>query len=65
MRTTLRLDDQLFRDVKSVAAESGRTTTAVIEDFLREGLARRRQTPEKKQVVLPTFDGVSPLIEIA
>jgi hypothetical protein len=57
MRTTLRIDEQLLRDVKVVATESGRTITAVIEDLLRESLARRRQAPAKKRVTLPTFDG--------
>jgi hypothetical protein len=66
MRTTLRLDDQLFRDVKALAAESGRTITAVIEDLLRESLARKRQAPLKKRVILPTFGsgGLMPGVDI-
>jgi hypothetical protein len=57
MRTTLRLDDQLFREVKTVAAESGRTITAIVEDALRESLARRRQSASRRRISLPTFDG--------
>ncbi len=41
MRTTIRINDDLFREVKTFAAQSGRTITAVIEDSLRETLARR------------------------
>lgn len=40
MRTTVRLDDDLFRRTKERAAASGRTITALIEDGLRIVLAR-------------------------
>lgn len=42
MRTTIRLPDSLLRDAKAYAARSGKTLTAVIEDALRESLARQR-----------------------
>ncbi len=66
MRTTLRLDDQLFREVKAAAAESGRTFTSIVEDALRESLARRRQSPAKRRVVLPTFGsgGLMPGVDL-
>jgi hypothetical protein len=35
MRTTVRLDDQLYRDVKTRAAQRGTTVTSVIEEALR------------------------------
>ena len=35
MRTTIRLDDSLFAEVKAEAARTGRTMTEVIEDALR------------------------------
>ncbi len=41
MRTTIRIDDQLLARAKGVAAASRRTLTQVIEDALRESLARR------------------------
>lgn len=44
MRTTLHLPDDLYRDVKSLAAQSGRTVTSVVEDALRAELARIRST---------------------
>ncbi len=40
MRTTIRLDDHLLADAKRVAAETGRTLAEVIEEALREALAR-------------------------
>jgi hypothetical protein len=57
MRTTIRLDDQLLRDAKAVAAQTGRTLTEVIEDALRESLSRRKKGGSRKQVILPTFRG--------
>jgi hypothetical protein len=54
MRTTLNLDDQLLADAKKLAAESGRTLTAVFEDALRERLARR-DAARRKPVKLHTF----------
>jgi hypothetical protein len=41
VRTTINVDDQLLADAKRLAHESGKTLTAVIEDALRERLARR------------------------
>lgn len=56
MRTTIRLDDHLLAQAKQLAAKTDRTLTAVIEDALREVLARRNQT-RKKAVKLPTYGG--------
>ncbi len=63
MRTTVRLNDQLLRDAKKAAAESGRTLTALIEDALREKLSQRAQTAERKRVRLLTVPG-GPLPEV-
>jgi hypothetical protein len=41
MRTTVRIDDDLYRRVKSRAAQSGRTVSDVIEDALRDALRSR------------------------
>lgn len=38
MRTTIRIDDALYREVKERAARSGRTVAAVLEDAVRRGL---------------------------
>ena len=40
MRTTIRLSDELLKEAKRQAAESGTTLTAIIEDSLRERLYR-------------------------
>ncbi|MGH3665053.1 MAG: hypothetical protein ACRDU8_02985 [Egibacteraceae bacterium] len=41
MRTTLNLDDELMRRAREAAASSGSTLTRLIEDALRQSLARR------------------------
>jgi hypothetical protein len=51
MRTTIRLDDGLLADAKALAARSGRTLTAVIEDALREALARSRGRSRTRDVL--------------
>jgi len=57
MRTTVRLDEALLTQAKKYAAESGRTLTAVLEDALREKLARRDRLPARKRVRLLTVEG--------
>jgi hypothetical protein len=57
MRTTLRIDDDLLAKAKRLAAESGRTLTAVVEDALREVVARRSRRKHRSPVRLPTFKG--------
>jgi len=57
MRTTIRLDDALFADVKRLAADTGRTLTGVVEEALREALARRRSRTAPGRPELPSFRG--------
>jgi predicted transcriptional regulator len=57
MRTTVRLDDHLLAEAKKHAAESGTTLTAVLEQALRESLARRSPKAKTKPVRLKTFKG--------
>ena len=57
MRTTIRLDDDLLAQIKMLAARSGKTMTAVIEDALREALSRQRGSTERKPVKLTTVSG--------
>jgi len=58
MRTTLALDDDLYRKAKKMALDSGRTVTAVIEAALRESLQRRHGAAHRrKRSRLPTFPG--------
>lgn len=57
MRTTVRLDERLLAEAKRYAAESGRTLQSVLEDALRQTLARRRARPRAKRVRLKTVTG--------
>lgn len=65
MKTSLDLDEQLVRRAKKAAAERGTTLTALIEDALREKLARPA-VPHGKRRVLRTFkgDGLQPGVEL-
>jgi hypothetical protein len=56
MRTTIHLPDDLLAQAKRAALESGTTLTAVIEDALRERLARREER-SSKPVRVTTFGG--------
>lgn len=58
MRTTIRLDDQLLKSAKRLAHDTGRSLTAVIEDALRQTLARRTTMKQaRKPVKLTTVSG--------
>ena len=57
MRTTVRLDDDLFIRIKQLAAEERMTFTAVLHQALREMLARRKRLLDCDRAPLPRFDG--------
>jgi len=59
MQTTLRLDDNLYREVKSEAARAGVSITLFIEEALRLRLTRRAGTAtvEPSAPELPVFTG--------
>ena len=57
MRTTILLDDHLYTEVKKHAVETGRTVTNVVEDALRETLARRKEQKRRRRVRLPVWQG--------
>ena len=57
MRTTVRLDEHLLAQARKSAAPRGKTLTAVIEDALREALARRNTKMRRKPVRLRTCGG--------
>jgi Arc/MetJ family transcription regulator len=66
MRTTVRIDDALYRRVKARAAQTGRTTGEVIEDALRMVL----RPPGRAEVELPPLPvfgggGVLPGVDLA
>ena len=75
MRTTVRLDDRLLADAKRYAAQSGRTLTSLIDEGLRDVLARRAAPSPGAPVKLPasgsgglqpgvTLDSNAALLEI-
>jgi hypothetical protein len=57
MRTTIRIDDQLYREVKQRAARSGRTVAAVLEDAVRRGLTLSQQRSTGRYTVRPIGSG--------
>ncbi len=57
MRTTIRIDDELYREVKTQAARSGRTVAAVLEDAVRRGLNPSEQRVAGRYVVRTTGRG--------
>ena len=61
MRTTIRVDDDLLAEVKQLAAKNNLTLTAIIEDALRQMLARQEEAIRRQPVQLTTVDGNGPL----
>ena len=57
MRVTIQLDDDLHAEVKRWAAQTGRTMSAVIENALRDVLARRKRQQPTERVSLPKHHG--------
>ena len=57
MRTTIRVDESLLREARQLAARTGKSLTAIIEDALRESLARQHRTYSRHPVRLITFAG--------
>ncbi|MGH9158111.1 MAG: type II toxin-antitoxin system VapB family antitoxin [Acidimicrobiales bacterium] len=56
MRTTISIDDDLLSAARQLAARTGRTLSAVLEDALRESLLRSRERP-RAPVALPVWTG--------
>jgi hypothetical protein len=65
-RTTVRLDEGLLSEAKEYALRTGRTLTALIEESLRESLARRRSGAHLPRFSLPTdgAGGVQPGVDL-
>ena len=67
MRTTINLPDELLARLKKDAVESGTTLTQLIENALRECLARKNSSRTRPHAIeLPTFGsgGVQPGIDL-
>lgn len=66
MRTTIRIDDELYREVKAKAARSGRTVAAVLEDAVRRGLAPSERRPGGQYSVQATgAGGLQPGVDLS
>jgi hypothetical protein len=63
-RTTLILDDRRLIQVKRLAAERGETISAVVDQFLAEGI-RRATAPKRRGAPLPVFDMGEPKVNVA
>jgi hypothetical protein len=57
MRTTITIDDELVARAKVLAARSNRTLGSVVEDGLRQLLARHEEGDSRVQVSLPVDGG--------
>ena len=57
MRTTLTIDSRVLAEYKRLAADTHRTLSGVIEDALREELARRRALGAAAAADLPIVHG--------
>ena len=66
MRTTIRIDDQLLAEAKKRAAGRKTTLTAVIEDSLRESLARSKPPRHQKAFRIKPFGrgGLQPGVDL-
>ena len=53
MQTTLRLDDELYRQAKARAAEQGISLTRFLEDAIRERLNASLRVPRRRRLRLP------------
>lgn len=54
MRTTIRMNEALAREAKQLAAATGKSFTAVVEQAVGELLAKHRPSKPRRYVPLPT-----------
>lgn len=65
MRTTLIIDDDLFRELKKRAAEQRRTLSEVTQDALRHGLHERKPARPAKPAKPPSFAMGKPAVDLS
>jgi plasmid stability protein len=61
VRTTIQLDDEVFRAFKQRAAEHGTSLAHEIEEALRSELAARVEMAQSGPYQVPTFHGAAPV----
>jgi hypothetical protein len=65
-RTTLFIDKQTLIALKRLAAAQRRTLSAVVDEFLSEGLRRTNSRRARRAAVrLPSFDMGRPMVNVA
>ncbi|RMF22677.1 MAG: DUF2191 domain-containing protein [Deltaproteobacteria bacterium] len=57
MRTTLDIDDAVLREAKKTAAREGKTLTRVVEEALRDRVARPKRSGKRFRLRLLTKKG--------
>jgi hypothetical protein len=62
MQTTLRLDDELYRQAKAKAAAEGVSLTRLVEEAIREHLNRPASSPRRRRVRLPVSKAAGGLV---
>jgi hypothetical protein len=63
MKTTLNISEKVMRELKQEAARTGKTMSELVEEALRAALAKQKKT--FTEIVLPTFRGGKPRIDIS
>lgn len=64
--TTIRLDEDLHREAKALAARRGMTLTRLLKEALREELRKDEAGPERERIKLPSsgHGGVRPGVNL-
>jgi hypothetical protein len=57
MRTTIRMNEELSRQVKSLADREGTSFTSLMEEAAQMLLAHRRKSRKNRKIKLPTYRG--------
>lgn len=67
MRTTIRIDEALYRRLKAKAAQTGRTVSDLIEEAVRAALRPSTKRESQDLPALPTYGGggVLPGVDLA
>ncbi len=67
MRTTVRIDEELYRAVKERAARAGRTVGEIIEDAIRRSITTQDREPDAQLPRLPAYggSGVMPGVDLS
>ncbi len=67
MRTTINLDEALIERAKTIAAQTGKSFAEVVEDAVRESMARRDRVASRPPLPLPvdhSGGGVLPGVDL-